>query len=1110
MKQMKTLFLCAWAALTAGGLNAQTLLDENFESLSATQESDQFPEGWTTINTYSGDNLSYRWSVTYNSKGVNTGGNRAAECDAPTYGSGTVADGFGPREEKLLTPELDLNDTYQLSFDWYSNGASVFDTKSYTFQVRVIDTATSEETTIWDYSVEDQVRDSGVPVSQYNGYRGWLWDAWTVYNSKLDLSAFQGKKVKVAFVYVLKKATANVLMFDNVKVVQAAPVNQPVAEVSNTEYEFAPMFIGEKFYSEAFTLKNVGAKGLKITGFDAPAGVELWADVDNIDLGVNETAKFQISYTASLLSPTSFDAVLKTNGGDVTIHVTATKQVIPEGCNLEGFEGNQFPPAGWSNNGWSRYGYGLEGDACVYASGSLEDIHLVTPRLDLSGADAPRTLQFTYFSDFSNGEAGEVPYNDFMVEVSTDSCKTWVTAWTADYTLTDQMLTVTVDLSEYATDNVTLRFTNTAVTYNDGDVDPYSYIFLDRVLLPTFYGQDGVPAAIEMLSPANGATDVYPKNVLLKWKEAQFAEGYKLYVGKSSDNFDVINGEEVTATEYTLPVADYATTYYWKAIPFNAVGEAPDTLVWSFTTQPDLSVKSFPWNEGFENGVPPLGWFVDSDGTTVWSSNDTQPYDGKHSASANIRGKVGYASLCTPDVTLPAGSEYRISFVWGNGMCVGLTRDPNAVHTNEHNTEYNGNDAGYFEIFADGEWKQLTMLSDPSDDQYWIYESFDLTPYAGKTVAFRWRYVATSYMKSKGLSLDNVTIDTNAASVKLNTESWNAYKVNHNTARTSDTMAATNLGGAAVTVESVAFTSANFTTTLQPGTVVAPSSSAQFTVTFNALDAASSEAVTIKDVMTVAFSDGSQAQIDLTGIALPADVLYYGFEDDETGKAPAGFSVIDADGLSTAPIYFWTTPNIGAPMSFFVLNDSECYSSLKEPNGHQSLMTRCNTNGTANDFLVTQLTTINANSSIEFDCRAWESVNSILPADAPTFNVLVSETSATDKNAFTLVDGAKPDLFDNVAWNHYEYSLAAYAGKKVYVAIQAVYENSLGGFLDNVQLNHVGDNSGVSVVAADDCDNTVVYDLNGIKVAEGRNALRNVEKGLYIVKTGNTATKVVK
>ena len=152
------------------------------------------------------------------------------------------------------------------------------------------------------------------------------------------------------------------------------------------------------------------------------------------------------------------------------------------------------------------------------------------------------------------------------------------------------------------------------------------------------------------------------------------------------------------------------------------------------------------------------------------------------------------------------------------------------------------------------------------------------------------------------------------------------------------------MGGIDATVTGVSFSTPNFTTTLTSNTTIAAGSSKTFKVTFNAGSTASADSVKVVDKLKIQLNNGSIIELPVEGVALAKDIHYFGFEEDQTGVVPQGFTGINADGTSSEGILYWTTPNLheGAPLSFCVLNDSECFNSLKGLYGHQALMTRCN------------------------------------------------------------------------------------------------------------------------------------------------------------------------
>jgi hypothetical protein len=301
--------------------------------------------------------------------------------------------------------------------------------------------------------------------------------------------------------------------------------------------------------------------------------------------------------------------------------------------------------------------------------------------------------------------------------------------------------------------------------------------------------------------------------------------------------------------------------------------------------------------------------------------------------------------------------------------------------------------------------------------------------------------------------------------VSFSVDNWDAYKVNAGKSETSPTIALTNLGNQAVTITNVKFGKQGFTTTLKQGEEIAAADSKQFTITYNAGHLASSitDSLLVDTEMTVTFSDGSQAVLPVSGITMADDYRYFGFEHDDTGVAPEGFTVMDVDGQSTSPLSFWNFPNNGTPLAFFVLNDSQCYNSLKEPHGHQSLMTRCNGNGAFDDWIVSAPMLATNNTKFDFDARNWESINSVLPAQTPTLQVLVSTTSATDRSSFEQVGYDETlELYDDVAWTHLSYDLKSYAGKRIFVALRASATNCLGAFYDNFEFAHVGLNCDIN------------------------------------------------
>lgn len=1050
----KNLLALALFGILPFAASAQVLLNEGFESGSTDGDFDpNFPAGWETVDSYLGNETKYRWNVYYASKGT-ISGTHVASCDGQMFTF--EPDGQGPREEILLTPELDLNDTYMLSFNWKAASASALEKKEYDLQVRVaVDGNVDGAQTIWSIQDPVSLKESGVTV--------FPWTGWQVYHSEVDLSAYQGKKVRVAFVYKMMQQIGNVAYVDDVLVQKFTPATAPQPKLSKTLYNFGTVFVGSKVYSDVISLTNVGKNGLKIENIELPAGFSTTLDPASVNLDKNEKVEFQVSYFAELTSATDGYIVFKTNGGDVKLRVAATKEILPNGATFEGFEYG-VPPAGWTGGGWRSTYYALEGDYSAYASASLDGAsRLTTPRLDLSGTDK-KSVQFTAYEEFDSDVDGAYPENDITLEFSSNGGATWKTVWTS--TKVNGIDAVTVDLGTPNSDNCYLRWVYSAVEFSSEYVPETSLFFLDCVVLPKLYGAGGLPNAAALLSPANGATDLFNKKITLEWDRALFANGYKLYVGTDAAATDLVNGEDVgTATSYVLPDCAYATTYNWKVVPYNGKGDAADVKTWSFTTMADQTVSTYPWSEAFEGGVSlPTGWSMEKSGTSRWSTNSINPFEGKTSMSANCNESNGTeVSLVTPDFVLPA-NPMRISFYWGNAMSVNLQKDESGILENTSKGD-DGIDACFFEVYADGAWVQKAVVSDKTN-KYWFHEVIDLAEFAGKTVAFRWRYVGHDYFNSTGVSLDMITVSSaDARKASFNTTEWNAGTVNFQKSTTSkQPVSVLNEGTESLKIQSVAFSTSNFSSNLAAGTTIAPKKGVPFTLTFKALDSSK----TVTDNMVVTFEGGYSVSLPVKGVALGSDVRYYDFENETAGNTnPKDFTTIDVDRRGTTMMTGMDYPQYGAPFAFCVQDDADWNNMFDPVSGSKVLIAIAPADDSqSDDWIVSQKMKATSESNFKFYARNWESIYSILPSNRHKVEVLVSETSATDRTTFeTVMPAFEMPYYDEKAYNEFNVDLSKYAGKDIYIAVRHTVVAGLAAFFDDFYFEHFSEFGGVDSVS---------------------------------------------
>ncbi len=91
------------------------------------------------------------------------------------------------------------------------------------------------------------------------------------------------------------------------------------------------------------------------------------------------------------------------------------------------------------------------------------------------------------------------------------------------------------------------------------------------------------PDAVQYLSPDSLGTDVSLSGSLT-WEAAIGSDGYHVYLSTDETFTDVVP-EDVTTNSYAYSALDYSTRYFWKILPFNAVGSPTEGVeTWQFET----------------------------------------------------------------------------------------------------------------------------------------------------------------------------------------------------------------------------------------------------------------------------------------------------------------------------------------------------------------------------------------------------------------------------------------------------------------------------------------------------------------------------------------------
>jgi hypothetical protein len=243
----------------------------------------------------------------------------------------------------------------------------------------------------------------------------------------------------------------------------------------------------------------------------------------------------------------------------------------------ESFEADYFPPTGWTwLYGWTddnAQSYHGSQSARTYTFPDSPYPGIITPLLAIESGDK---LEFF--------ERVATKINNFIrIYYSTDK---------EDWTQLGNNIVATrsawgyhvIDLTSLAGNNYYLRIEG--YCYDFGDID---LLYIDHItgpdIVPVLPGPATNPDPYEL-------ADYISITPTLYWDpgiSGGVPTGYKLYLDTNPNPVTLVyNNAGASFSPETLL---NNTIYYWKVIPYNTVGDAPDCPVWSFKTIPELAVQ---------------------------------------------------------------------------------------------------------------------------------------------------------------------------------------------------------------------------------------------------------------------------------------------------------------------------------------------------------------------------------------------------------------------------------------------------------------------------------------------------------------------------------------
>lgn len=559
----------------------------------------------------------------------------------------------------LKTPRIILPADQRVSF-WWKNGGLIYDTKTAGNDTTFFQITTDGGTTWNDLDT----------LSPETAMTDWV-------NSIHDLSAYAGDNVYLRWYSKVNNQQATIKIFlDNIRIYPKPSGAQ--IEISETSYQYPDVcYNGEVNFD--LIIRNTGITDMVVSDISSDGPFEC-DFTGTIEPGGADTVKVYFKPLEKGDYNNSLTIASNAEGENKIVLSGTALDLVTE--FYETFDAAKEIPANWghidspdgyiSGGGVSVISSTYDSYSQPYAAKIMIANDTVSPAILIApGAMNYNTHRVTFFAK----KAGAEYQLDLIVGTMTNpyDASTFVPA-----------KTINLD-SEFRSDTVTFKPTNKApyIAFMHGGsagADKYTSIRIDNIAWEEDVETSPLPA--NLVYPASDETEVgIMKNLNLKWTAGSSNTiNYKVYVGTSNDNFDIVDGETIgnNPTSYEISAdLNYNTQYFWKIVATNTIGESEENEVRSFTTMQDPTISEFPWNENFDSTPNnsgmydcPLGWSMDdanSDKNTWDILADNPGFSAfSHSAPNSMHVAFGFQPkddyLYTPPLDLKVGDTYKLTF----------------------------------------------------------------------------------------------------------------------------------------------------------------------------------------------------------------------------------------------------------------------------------------------------------------------------------------------------------------------------------------------------------------------------------------------------------------
>ncbi len=598
----------------------------------------------------------------------------------------------------------------------------------------------------------------------------------------ITLNAYSGTKYIAFYGESTVAGGDNNVYVDNV-VVRETPA-APIFTIAPTAWDF-PQQIINTTATKQFSITNTGGGTLTVNTINISGTYfTLTTNPAPVSLNAGQTATFTVQYAPTATGNHSATVTINDSRAVTTVNLTGicydpTISTFPYTVDF----------STWMPTTWTQYNYLYGGTPVAGGTSWIQDdwLNVTTPVNKAAKINLYSTHNNWLVTAPINVPAGSYEIKFDMAWMVWNSLSTPVTAGNQSDDRVLLVMSSNPDMSSPTTlmewnntgsPNVLDNVPATGATYTvplTGISGTKFFAFYGESTVDTAGDNDlmvdnfmvretpvGMPEAVTLTSPADGATGINKEGFSLSWTPAVTGGTPTTYgVWMSMDEGTIYSDFyfETTNTSFN-PVTEGAMTFnyeerwYWTIEAINASGSAVVEPAHWFQIEPaPMVISTFPYNENFDAALTlPTDWtVVDRDGAgTSWvgsaTYSQTAPNSFKHAYSTAVADPGQNGWLITPAVAVPNGLNMVLSwynynayptYLVYNGVKVNTTNDP-----------------------ADPNWVELWSAA--SATQAWSNAVVNISAYGGQTVYFAWNYQGYDaddwYIDS--VSIYELTVDT--------------------------------------------------------------------------------------------------------------------------------------------------------------------------------------------------------------------------------------------------------------------------------------------------------------------------------------------------------------